>query len=411
MRIQEETILSMVYTLELLSYRGMTVRGTVHQSLVWLKKWYKQQGDPEYLELALLQISALCRMGLAQEEDRALYNELCILAGTDMEKLMESCGGMAKQVKVSRPSIRSLIGKWMPNKKNSMTKSEVVEDIIDKLENQREGQYYYNYEKSWPKNRQSEEEKRDLYKLVINQEESFLLVLRQYLVYTPMYIERIRHITETCMRQLEMRYEIHAYETGQSVLDDLRKEIYYDVYLLDVQLPDMNGLEVAKQIRHRWSDPIVIYITNYVKYAVDAYELNTYRYIPKESLEEKLPKAYASMGDILRKQEKRRRTYVVERYAQKETILYRDIYYLKKDRKYVILVHKDGETSVRKTMSEIIEELGENEFLLIDRSYAVNIEHVQSVKNCQVYLQNGEVLPVSKPRWPHVRDTLMGIRR
>lgn len=226
-----------------------------------------------------------------------------------------------------------------------------------------------------------------------------------------MYIERIRQITETCMCQIEMRYEIHAYETGQSVLDDLRKEIYYDVYLLDVQLPDMNGLEVAKRIRHRWSDPIVIYITNYVKYAVDAYELNTYRYIPKEFLEEKLPKAYASMGDILRKQEKRRRTYVVERYAQKETILYRDIYYLKKDRKYVILVHKDGETSVRKTMSEIIEELGENEFLLIDRSYAVNIEHVQSVKNCQVYLQNGEVLPVSKPRWPHVRDTLMGIRR
>ncbi len=184
MRIQEETILSMVYTLELLSYRGMTVRGTVHQSLVWLKKWYKQQGDPEYLELALLQISALCRMGLAQEEDRALYNELCILAGTDMEKLMESCGGMAKQVKVSRPSIRSLIGKWMPNKKNSMTKSEVVEDIIDKLENQREGQYYYNYEKSWPKNRQSEEEKRDLYKLVINQEESFLLDLKQFRIYT-----------------------------------------------------------------------------------------------------------------------------------------------------------------------------------------------------------------------------------
>ena len=91
---------------------------------------------------------------------------------------------MAKQVKVSRPSIRSLIGKWMPNKKNSMTKSEVVEDIIDKLENQREGQYYYNYEKSWPKNRQSEEEKRDLYKLVINQEESFLLDLKQFRIYT-----------------------------------------------------------------------------------------------------------------------------------------------------------------------------------------------------------------------------------
>lgn len=184
MKIQEEAIMSMVYTLELLSYKGMTIRGTVHQSLIWLKEWYKQQGDSGYLELALLQISALCRMGLAQEEDIALYNELCALAETDMEKLLGDCAGIAKQVKVSRPAIRSLIGKWMPNKKNSMTKSDVVEDIINKLENQIEGQYYYNYEKSWLRKRQSEEGKRNLYKLVINQEESFLLDLKQFRIYT-----------------------------------------------------------------------------------------------------------------------------------------------------------------------------------------------------------------------------------
>ncbi len=184
MKIQEETIMSMVYTLELLSYKGMSVRGTVHQSLIWLKEWYKQQGDCRYLDLALLQISALCWMGLAQEEDRALYNELCILAGTNIENLIEDCAGIAKRVKVSRPSIRSLIGKWMPNKKNSMTKSDVVEDILEKLETQKQGQYYYNYEKSWLKNVRSEEAKKDLYKLVINQEESFLLDLKQFRIYT-----------------------------------------------------------------------------------------------------------------------------------------------------------------------------------------------------------------------------------
>ena len=142
----------------------------------------------------------------------------------------------------------------------------------------------------------------------------------------PMSIERIRQITETCMRQLEMRDEIQDYETGQSVLDDLKKEIYYDVYLLDVQLPDINGLEIAKRIRRRWSDPIVIYITNYVDYAVEAYEVNTFRYIPKQLLEEKLPKAYHSMKDLLKKKEAARRFYTIERYAQREKLYYRDIY-------------------------------------------------------------------------------------
>lgn len=227
----------------------------------------------------------------------------------------------------------------------------------------------------------------------------------------PMYIEQVRRITEASMPQLGMKYEFYAYETGQSVLEDLKQEICYDVYLLDVQLPDINGLEIAKRIRRRWSDPIVIYITNYVDYAVEAYEVNTFRYIPKQLLEEKLPKAYHSMKDLLKKKEAARRFYTIERYAQREKLYYRDIYYLKKDGKYVILVHKDGKTSVRTTMSEILGELGEREFLLIDRSYAVNIEHVQSVRNYQVYLQNGEVLPVSKPKWQRVRNTLMEIGR
>lgn len=184
MGIQEEDVMSMVYTLEILSCRGLTIRGTVYKSLIWLKNWYEQQGDRGYLELALLQLCALCQMGLAQERDEALYREICALADTSMECLMENCAGISRHIKVSRQGIYSLIGKWMPNKKNPMTKSEVVEDILDKLVNHREGQYYYYYEKSCIGSNRPETAKKDLYKLVINQEESFFLDLKQFRIYT-----------------------------------------------------------------------------------------------------------------------------------------------------------------------------------------------------------------------------------
>lgn len=182
-KLEQESILSMMYTLEALSCRGLTVRGTVQKNLNWLKKWYSQEEEQKYLELALLQICALFGMGLIKEDDMALYREICALADTSMEELLESCISMSKRVKVSRQGIYSLIGKWMPGKNNPMKKSEVVEDIMDKLINHKEGQYYYCYKRYRTGNIYMGEEKKDIYKLVINREENFFLDLKQFRIY------------------------------------------------------------------------------------------------------------------------------------------------------------------------------------------------------------------------------------
>lgn len=221
------------------------------------------------------------------------------------------------------------------------------------------------------------------------------------------YIDQIRKITEACMKQMNTEYEFRGYEKEQDILEDLKKGIYYDLYLLDVQLPDINGLEIARQIRRRYEEPVLIYITNYVDYAVEAFEVNAFRYITKQTLEEKLPQAYQAVKILLEKKKVSDRFYGIERYGNLEKIFHKDIYYLKKDRKYVIFVHKNGKSRVRSTMKEILEELQDERFLAIDRSYVVNINHVQAIKKREMYIKNGDILPVSKPRWPYVRDTFM----
>lgn len=183
-KIEEKSVLSMVYMLEVLNRRGLPVRENVRKNLNWLKKWYSQEEDEEFLELALLQICAVIKMGLVREADIALYNDICALAGTSMEELLESCAPMAKRMKISRYGIQGLIGKWMPSRKNPMKKSEVVDDIIDKLVNHREGQYYYCYERNRSGDRYPEMLENDVYKLVINREESYFFDLKQFRIYT-----------------------------------------------------------------------------------------------------------------------------------------------------------------------------------------------------------------------------------
>lgn len=221
------------------------------------------------------------------------------------------------------------------------------------------------------------------------------------------YVDRICRITETCMVRIGMEYKIRVYEKGRDILEELKRGVCFDIYLLDIQLPDVDGLETAKQIRRNFSEPILIYITNYVNYAVEAYEVNTYRYIPKQMLEEKLPQAYSSMEPLLKKKRRQDRSYLIRWYSFQEKIFYRDIYYLKKEGKYVVFVHKNGESRIRRSLEEVLEEFQSEEFLMIDRGCAVNMEQVQSVKDRQVYLRNGENFPVSQAKWPGVRDAFM----
>ena len=86
-----------------------------------------------------------------------------------------------------------------------------------------------------------------------------------------------------------------------------------------------NGLEVAREIRRYYADPTMIFITNYMDYAVDAYEVNTYRYIPKTKMEEKLPEAYESLLPELMKREEQ--YYVIEKKGEIEKIAYSCLLY------------------------------------------------------------------------------------
>ena len=81
--------------------------------------------------------------------------------------------------------------------------------------------------------------------------------------------------------RLGIDYVMKCYINVEDFLEDLNERDYFDVYLLKVHIPKMNGLEVARKIRNEFRESIIRYITNYVEYAIEAFEVNAYRYIPK----------------------------------------------------------------------------------------------------------------------------------
>lgn len=221
-------------------------------------------------------------------------------------------------------------------------------------------------------------------------------------------VNLIRELTRKCMHEMNIRYVIKGYTKTDDLLNDFEQKHYYDIYLLDIEMPGINGLEVARRIRRKLSSVFLIYITNYVKYAIEAFEVNTYRYIPKQALEQKLPEAYLSIQKQLDKRKLSRKYYVIEWYDKKIRILYDDIYYLRKEDKYVVIEHKNGSARVRKSLSLVVEELNSKDFYIIDRGLAVNLNQVSAVIENSVKLCNGTIFQVSKSRWRQLEELLLG---
>lgn len=217
------------------------------------------------------------------------------------------------------------------------------------------------------------------------------------------YLEREKNIAEKYFSKKGLVCTIETFQNAEWFLGGLGEE-QFDIYILDVEMPRKTGLEVAREIRKRYPEPVLIFATNFADYAIEAYEVNTYRYIPKEVLEEKLKAALdALLPQILEKEEK---YYIIEKKSNVEKIGYTDILYLKKDGRYTVVVHKRGESRVRKSLADMHVELNSPEFIFIDKSVIVNIKHVMGLKDHTVRMRDDARLAVGTTRLGQVRQAL-----
>ncbi len=211
-----------------------------------------------------------------------------------------------------------------------------------------------------------------------------------------------KKITEATFSN-EEAFEFYGYNNVEKFLLDLEDK-EFEIYLLDMELPDTDGLKLARRIKRIQADPFIIYITNYVEYAVEAFEVNAFRYIPKNLLEIKLPDAYKMLMEQL--SQKKERYFIIQNHTRMEKIPESQIYYLVKDKKYVYIKYRFGESRIRSTLEEVYQRLDQNEFIRIDKSYIVNLKHIMGLEKRQVKLRDGTYLDVSQPQLANVKKKI-----
>lgn len=205
-------------------------------------------------------------------------------------------------------------------------------------------------------------------------------------------------------------YEICMYEDGEELLQELAAQKYFDLFFLDVELEEeQTGINLAYRIRSFYLEPVIIYVTNHLECAPEAFEVNAYRFIPKRMLVEKITEALDYVLGIVDQIDTR--FYVVDTPDCAEKILLKNIVSIEKDGKYINIRHRNGMARERKTLAEVMIALASAEFIYVDKSDIVNLRQIESIRKDQLVLKDGGILRISRPRYKKVREQLIAYWR
>ena len=208
-----------------------------------------------------------------------------------------------------------------------------------------------------------------------------------------------------CLQAAGIGCEITTYIQSRNLLYDITDDaFFYDLILLDIEMPGISGMELPQQIKGFLPNIRIIFVTSHTEYAIDAFELSIFRYVPKNNLEAKLSAAVLDAARLIELEAGQE--YTIQTASRMEKIPFKDIFYIQRDGKNASIVSSAGISKVRKSLQQVFDELNTPEFIFIDRGYIVNIIQIMKISDSAAVLKNGEQLPISRSRLQEVKQKI-----
>lgn len=208
---------------------------------------------------------------------------------------------------------------------------------------------------------------------------------------------------------------VHDGQSALDVVDDAADGQAPDVVFLDIRMPGLSGIDVARELSDREDRPLVVFVTAYDQFALDAFEQAAVDYVLKPVQTERLAETIKRLKDRLGTRPNGNASAaatdpaqtlaeLVERLAglqgaaqtratpqggylrfikalvgqEVRFIPVDDVIYLEATDKYVNVVSASGESLIRTSLRDLLTQLDPEHFWQVHRGTVVNVAHVSS---------------------------------
>lgn len=185
----------------------------------------------------------------------------------------------------------------------------------------------------------------------------------------------------------------------------LAQELCYDVLFLDIDMPDMNGIEVGNHIRKQHKTLPIVYLTNMPNYRSMAFGVHAFDYIEKPITIEKVQhilddlKAYKTESIVVPSVS----------FHSKEGILQlgvNEILYFEFQNRHVYLHTAVQTYTLLTNLYKIRDRMQNYAFATPHKSFCINLEHVRQVKGYDIFMSDQTIIPLSQKKSSEFRKDL-----
>lgn len=215
---------------------------------------------------------------------------------------------------------------------------------------------------------------------------------------------------ETVMRRTEGGFQVESYLSVLSLCEDVENGRLFDIVLLDVEMPELSGLEAAKRVRAACPSAVILFLTSHTEFPLvkEGYKVGALRYVCKLEIDAALPEALGAAAELCREKEPEyltltwRSTGVRVPLSEIRTIR-------RTGRTLEIDTEKQGRLYDPRSLKDMLEALDDDRFLYASRNTVVNLNQVQKLTKTGLVMKNGDEVAVSRKLLPQVKAAILRV--
>lgn len=197
-----------------------------------------------------------------------------------------------------------------------------------------------------------------------------------------------------------LRIEIDKFYDSEEMLSNINSGADYDVIIMNTKIGKTSGFEIGEYIRKELNNQSVslVYVSDKPTYDLSIFNSRPLYFMLKPVKEEDIDKMFEAIDGV---RNDIKSFFGVKNRCNVKMILYKDIIYFTCKGRKLVIVTTDGEYSCYGRICDLDPVPG---FILIHKSYLININYVEECRSEKIILTNGDVIPISRPYRLDVRE-------
>lgn len=197
--------------------------------------------------------------------------------------------------------------------------------------------------------------------------------------------------------------ETEQYPGAKEFLFSYEESKDFDILLLDIEMPGVGGIELAKRVRSENTAVQIVFITGYYEYFSDGFDVSALHYLIKPVDEAKL---YPVLDRAVHNLSCRQRCVLLATGEADVKVPLTDILYVEAENVYVNVHALLKNYRVRMSLGKFTEQLDET-FFKAHRSYVVSLKHISKITRKEITMTNGDVIPLSRGVYHEIHTALI----